>query len=268
MQIKLAVFDIDGTLAPTQEIISPKVGEKLRELQSRGLGMAFISGRTASYLAGLVRGMGLRKCYVAGENGGVIFEPLSKWERKLEAIPHQTGEELKKALLKKFPDLWFQPNQTMLTATPKDPAQVDSLYREVLHLKRAVENQSGEGVYKINKYDDSVEIMPQKNSKGVALAVIKEILNLKKEEVIVFGNTTVDLPMQAEAGKMIIIGENPRGEGIINYSGIEEALEYLKLIYFGQNISGHINPAGSGLGQRTGNTGSVADGIKARVPGF
>jgi len=89
MTIRLAVFDIDGTLAATEDTIPPHVGEKLRILEEKGLQIVFISGRTASYLAGLARGIGVAKSLVAGENGGVIFDPASKWERKLEAIPHQ-----------------------------------------------------------------------------------------------------------------------------------------------------------------------------------
>lgn len=223
MSIQLAVFDIDGTLAKTEDEIPSHVAEQLREIEGQGIRIVLISGRTASYLAGLARGMGIKNPLVAGENGGVLFEPASKWERKLEAIPHQLGEEMKRLLQEEMGDLWFQPNQTMLTAAPKDLAMVDQLHQAVLQLKPVSDHH-----YKINKYDDAVEIMPQENSKGRALAVIKEILHIRREEVMVFGNTVVDLPMKTEAETFIIIGDGVKGEGIHNFVCIEEALNYLQ----------------------------------------
>jgi hydroxymethylpyrimidine pyrophosphatase-like HAD family hydrolase len=56
MKIKLAVFDIDGTLALTEDTIPPHISERLRSLENCGLQIVLISGRTASYLAGLARG--------------------------------------------------------------------------------------------------------------------------------------------------------------------------------------------------------------------
>jgi len=223
MTIRLAVFDIDGTLAATEESIPPHIGVKLRFFENQGLRIAFISGRTASYLAGLARGIGIGKPLVAGENGGVIFDPGSKWERFLDAVPHHEAEEMKNILLEEFGGLWFQPNQTMLTAAPRDLSRIEQLYSFVLSLKAVREKK-----YKINKYYDAVEIMPQQNSKGKALAVIKEVLGIRKEEVVVFGNTEVDLPMKNETDRFIIIGDNPQGEGIMNFRTVEDALDYLK----------------------------------------
>lgn len=222
MTIKLAVFDVDGTLARTEESIPPHIGEKLRTLEASGERIVLISGRTASYLAGLARGMGLKRALVAGENGGVIFDPTNLWERRLDVIHPDIITEIRETLLREFGDLWFQPNQTMLTAAPKDLARIDELYRIIIQLKPVIENN-----FKLNKYDDSVEIMPQQNSKGRALAVIKESLQMKREEVIVFGNTVVDLPMNAETDEFLIIGDSFRWEGISNYPSIEEAFEHL-----------------------------------------
>jgi hypothetical protein len=45
---------------------------------------------------------------------------------------------------------------------------------------------------------------------------------------MVFGNTVVDLPMNAEANEFLIIGDTFKWEGIRNYSCIEDALDYLE----------------------------------------
>lgn len=223
MGIKLAVFDVDGTLAGTEEVIPPHIGVKLRAFESKGLRIVLISGRTSSYLAGLARGIGIRKPIVAGENGGVIFNPLDLWEKKLDEIPLEIISEMMATLKQKIPDLWFQPNQTMLTAAPLDLGRIDELYEEVRQLKQVSENG-----YKLNKYYDAVEVMPKGNSKGKALAAIKKFFGFEKKEVIVLGNTAVDLPMKEEAEEFLFIGDYPADLSIKNYSSIEEALEYLE----------------------------------------
>ncbi len=223
MSIKLAVFDIDGTLAKTDECIPAHISERLRSIEERNLRVVLISGRTASYLAGLARGMGIKKPLVAGENGGVIFDPTNLWEKRLDVIPAQVMEDMKVILLREFKDIWFQPNQTMLTVAPKDLSRVEELYELVQNLEAVAEYN-----YKLNKYDDAVEVMPKENSKGKALAVIKKELNVQKEEVAVFGNTVVDLPMNAETSDFMIIGDTFKWNGLQNYKRIEEALDHLE----------------------------------------
>lgn len=225
MAMKLMVFDVDGTLAKTEESIPPHIARKLRELERDGQQIVLISGRTASYLAGLARGMGLRNPLVAGENGGVLFDPIHLWERRLDFIPPEIITAMRENLLQEFGELWFQPNQTMLTAAPRDLGRIEELYQTVLRLKQVTENN-----YKLNKYYDSVEIMPKENSKGRALAVFKEILNINREEVIVFGNTVVDLPMNSETKEFYLIGESVTYPEIASYPTMEDAFRYLDSI--------------------------------------
>jgi len=219
MKVKLTVFDIDGTLAPTEKCIPETVSRRLRILEDKGLKIVLISGRTASYLAGLARGMGIRKPLVAGENGGVIFDPVNFWERRLDSIHPKVVTEIQKILFQEFGEVWFQPNQTMITAVPKDLSRIEELYMLIENLPQVSEND-----LKLNKYNDSVEILPRKNSKGQALAVIRDKYDIQKEEIVVFGNTNVDLPMRAEAGEFFIIGEYLKDYKMNNYKDIEEAL--------------------------------------------
>jgi len=223
MGIKLAIFDIDGTLAGTDECIPVFISGRIRSLEEQGLQIVLISGRTASYLAGLARGMGIKNPLVAGENGGVIFNPLNLWEKRLDIIPPQVIEEMKIVLSRDFGDLWFQPNQTMLTVAPKELSRMEELDRLVRDLK-----QVSEYSFKINTYNDAVEIIPKENSKGKALAVIRDTLHVQKEDIIVFGNTVVDLSMKAETQEFLFIGDSLKCDGMRNYPCIEDALLFLE----------------------------------------
>lgn len=144
----------------------------------------------------------------------------------MTCIPYHEAEEMKKSLLLGFHDLWFQPNQTMLTPTPKRKEQVEALHQAVLELHPVIRNG-----YKINTYDDCVEIMPRQNSKGRALAVIKEVFRIRREEVIVFGNTIVDLPMKEETCDFVMIGKTGQSEGICHYPNINKAFEDLQIFH-------------------------------------
>lgn len=218
--IKLLAFDIDGTLAKTEDIIPVHISAKLRELENK-VQIVLISGRTASYLAGLARGIGLKRPLVSGENGGVTFNPVNLWEKKLDVIAGDVISEMKTALQTDF-DIWFQPNQTMLTVAPKDLSAIDELYQRVVGLE-AVSRYD----FKLHKYYDAVEVLPKDNSKGKALAVIKHYLGLQTEEVIAIGNTEVDIPMKHEAREFLFIGDEIKESGIKNFLAIEEAFAYL-----------------------------------------
>ncbi len=161
MAIKILAFDIDGTLAKTEEVIPPHISARLRELEDSKLRIFFISGRTASYLAGLARGI--------------------------------------------------------------DLSRIDELYEVVLGLEAVCRYD-----FKLHKYYDAVEVLPKQNSKGKALAVIKQYLDLKTEEVVAIGNTIVDIPMKSEAKEFLFIGDSIKESGIQNFNSIEEAFVYIE----------------------------------------
>ena len=73
MDIKLIVFDVDGTIAEPNSPVDRKVSEKLQCFERRGIRIAFASGKNASYLSGLARGIGLADPIIIGENGCIIF---------------------------------------------------------------------------------------------------------------------------------------------------------------------------------------------------
>ncbi|MFA6808521.1 MAG: HAD hydrolase family protein, partial [Eubacteriales bacterium] len=128
MAIRLVALDIDGTLAGTAETIPPHIGMKLRSMEGKGIRFLLISGKPTAYLAGLARGLGLKNPLTAGETGGVIFDPLTLWEKRLSVIPENVLIEMKAEILRGFMDVWFQQNQIMLTVFPKDLSRIEEIY--------------------------------------------------------------------------------------------------------------------------------------------
>lgn len=223
MMIKYIAMDVDGTLARVDKAIPPGIGERLRSMEDRGLMIILNSGKTASYLAGAARGMGLKKPFVIGENGGVVYNPLTNWEKRLGVIPERIVAELEVKIVKVFPDVWFQPNQTMITVFPQNLNQIRELHRCVMEITEIKDYD-----LKTITHIDAVEIMPKENNKGQALAVIKQEFGIKKEEMIAVGNTVIDLPMNGQVLELLIVGEGATGLGVKNFKRIEEALDYLE----------------------------------------
>ena len=57
--LKIAVFDLDGTLCAVGKSIQPKTLALLRKLQDKGVQIAISSGKPIYYLCGTARQAGL-----------------------------------------------------------------------------------------------------------------------------------------------------------------------------------------------------------------
>ncbi len=80
-KIKLAAFDMDGTLLNDKKEITPKTEKVLKELQKQGVELAFITGRVyvSPYYYAKVHGLDLmiaatNGSHVVDKNGNVIYE--------------------------------------------------------------------------------------------------------------------------------------------------------------------------------------------------
>ena len=73
MRSKLAVFDIDGTLAEIQQPTKLEASKKLRDSEKLGAKIVLMSGKNVSYLLGFARGIGVRPVFVIVESGCLVF---------------------------------------------------------------------------------------------------------------------------------------------------------------------------------------------------
>ena len=70
----VVILDVDGVLAKHGQPVSSEVSRLVREISQRSL-IVLASGKPASYLEGLSRGIGLSNVIIIGENGGIIYFP-------------------------------------------------------------------------------------------------------------------------------------------------------------------------------------------------
>ena len=87
-ELRLAVFDLDGTLAPLGRGICPEDLQALRRLEARGVRIAVCSGKPTYYLCGFLRQAELRDPILVGENGAVIQMGVDLPPRAFYRLPY------------------------------------------------------------------------------------------------------------------------------------------------------------------------------------
>lgn len=123
--IKLAVFDLDGTLAELGKGILPQDIELLKAIEDKGVTIAISSGKPTYYLCGFMRQVGLENPILIGENGAVIQFGVDLPPKQFYVLPYskeakQTISFIKEEVSARFPHMWFQPNEVGITPFPRN----------------------------------------------------------------------------------------------------------------------------------------------------
>ena len=227
--LKLAVFDLDGTLCAVGKPILPETLHALHELRSRGVQIAVSSGKPIYYLCGTARQAGLADLILMGENGasvqfGVELPPQRYYWMP---VPEQTAAALaglKKKLSETFGGrIWLQPTQ--VEVTPFFPPEDLALHEELrAFVRREVREEMNIAVY---DQRDCVDLCPAGIDKGSGLAYLCRELGISTADAAAVGDGVNDAPMLRTAGYSIGIGMQPVAGAKDSAETIGEALEKL-----------------------------------------
>lgn len=227
--LKLAVFDLDSTLAPVGHSIPPDAICKLQQLRASGVQIAISSGKPAAYLAGIMRQIELTDVILMGEMGldiqcGAVWPP--KWHYALPIDPEaaQTLHALRAELAAGFPGIWMQNNQVVVTPFFRSPEERDRLKA---FLDRRISSGMGLEVY---EYQDCFDISPRGIDKGGSLLALLKLLGLRPEQTAAIGDGANDIPMFAAAGLSILVGGKPGIQADIQADTIQDALDALLMV--------------------------------------
>jgi HAD superfamily hydrolase (TIGR01484 family) len=223
MDIKLIALDVDGTIAAPSEPVKKEIAEKLQNLESRGVRIVLASGKSSWYLSGLARGMGIKNPLVIGENGCVIFDPVEMKEIKLAERPLEIST-IESELVSRFADsIWLQPTQVELTISPTVKKALPEL---ISYVRESIKPFSEKVV--MFEHEDAVDILPSGIDKGKALAKISRLYGVRREDVVVVGDSNRDIPMFRKAGVFLIVGEKiGYCKGAKRFPTIKEALDFV-----------------------------------------
>lgn len=234
MTIKLLAFDIDNTLAQINQPILDETVQALRNFEKQGLTIAFVSGKPAIYIAGLVRQVGLQNPVIIGENGLSTYYGCGVPPKKI--IEHDTVSEqdrdllidMKRRLIDDYAErIWFQPNEVSVTVFPKDLADFGEVKKTVEGLFRSdVVNES----LVFYTHADSIDIAPKLVNKGEAVKALLNEEQWTSREMIAVGDGENDVPTFEVAG--LSVGVDFKGDFNVdkNTKDIHEAIAYVREI--------------------------------------
>ena len=235
MDIRLIVSDIDHTILPANQIISPATFNAVRDCRARGVEFVIASGRwypAARKVA--VDQLGIEDGYMIICNGGAVVRsdgtPLAEW-RLSGAQAQQIYDLLKaeKVMMNAYaPDAIYRVRGEYLTCfrLPETSYYArNQTYSVVDGDWQGFEERIRRGPYKIEAYTDdtqllvelrrkvealgfqansafpfNLEIMAPGAGKGTAVRWMTEYMGLKREQVMGFGDYTNDLPMLENVG--------------------------------------------------------------------
>ncbi|MBS9534680.1 HAD family hydrolase [Mycobacterium sp. M1] len=234
VRARLVVFDIDGTLLDPDNPVSPGTVGALRDLQDRGLQLAFASSRPIESLALFARDLGVT-AHLIGFNGAVATSTAG---RQLVAETFVV-DTLLTELLRRFADSGgavnvYQPagwlavgpaaatdheeQATGLTADRRStPDRLSELADESAfkvmcrgstaaraELLSAVADLAG--LTAMTSGPDCCDIQARGVDKATAMQELCQDLGITPEAVVAFGDSDSDAPMLALAGYGIAVG--------------------------------------------------------------
>ena len=235
MDIQLIVSDIDHTILPASQIISPATYNAVRDCRARGVEFVIASGRwypAARKVA--VDQLGIGDGYMIICNGGAVVRsdgtPLAEWRLTPEQA-QQIYELLKaeKVMMTAYvPDAIYRVRGEYLTCFRLPETSYFArtrTYRVVDDDWQGFEEHGLNGPYKIEAYADdtgllaelrrkvealgfeansafpfNLEIMAPGAGKGAAVRWMTEHMGLTRDQVMGFGDYTNDLPMLENVG--------------------------------------------------------------------
>ena len=261
---KMLVFDVDGTLYDLVHHEIPESCKKaIREAKQRGYLFVIATGR-AHY--GLGRAlMALEPDYILAVNGGVVVDKrgnvishhdFSKTDvEQLLSFCHETQA----GLLFKFLDHmyiyqhpekidWLEGQmhsdigmESFITHREQTrhlthEVQSASIHAPVEDVERVFQNSTTISFLRYSQ--DGYDVVPKGLHKGVGLQELMSYLQIKKEEVVCFGDNFNDIEMMQTAGFSVAMGNAiPEIKALADYittttdqNGIYKALQHLGCI--------------------------------------
>lgn len=238
-KIKLAAFDMDGTLLNDKKEITPKTEKVLKELQKQGVELAFITGRVyvSPYYYAKVHGLDLmiaatNGSHVVDKNGNVIYEAKLDKEtvNKVLDLLKDTGfyfhlypidglitsEENSSNPLSeihgRMPEGYEDKMRRVILPYDELYNIDDDIYKIIiitddnearLKFRELLDN---EGIFNSSSWQNNIEITSFKGTKKYGVEAMLKNLGISWDDVWAFGDNENDLPMLHLAGHPFIMG--------------------------------------------------------------
>lgn len=221
--IKLAVFDLDGTLALVGRPIPDKCVKLLKIIEDKGVRIVISSGKPIYYQIGMFRQVGIKNPVFIGENGcsiafGVDLPP----EFLNEVKPKDDFIKLRNKIQQDVSQIcgdnvWLQPNEVMLTLFFKN--------KNAHYLLKDYFTRNSYKDIVVYEHIDSFDVVPYGVDKKTSLNILGRSLGITKEEMVAVGDGANDIPMFEYCKYSIGLYGLDKSASTYHYDNPEDALK-------------------------------------------
>lgn len=254
MDIKLVVLDMDGTLLDSEHEITTKNKEVITKLMKQGVQFILASGRSYDSMAPYIKELGL-DLPVISSNGAFVKSPKDhKIYCNLNVCLDLTQEIVDYGLEHEYGvSLYFEDgvstlNEEMIDAHKEiegldvdliKPNQIDKSPNKIIYFDnyerigeafKITEKRYGEKVYVTRSGDFYLDFMSLQTSKGYAVKIVMDAMDISKNEIMVIGDNFNDIPMFEHAGIAVAMGnalpEVKEQSDYVTKTNVEDGVAY------------------------------------------
>ena len=216
--VKIAFFDIDGTLANDDKIISNKSKTALLKLKEKGTILVLSSGRWDTYMLDFNKDLNIID-YIIANNGASIIDVKNKKVLYEDILNTDEINLIEKYILNKnlnatYNGLYkqFKPGEIIDTSIYQiiiecnTKEEVSNFIKYIDTIPTSKIGYVSAAYYKdkiVNTYSINVNI--NKTNKGNSISYLLNKLNIEKKYSICFGDNISDLPMFNACGIKVAV---------------------------------------------------------------
>jgi len=231
MDIKMIVFDLDGTLLDVEHQLQEKTIEAVKMIRDKGIRTLVATGRMYCSAKPHTDGLEIVDPIIT-YNGALVIDPKNQQEIFHEPIPFEIAKKITKMVVKndyhlqlyiddklyvaeenKFTDRYeaisgIKANAVgrldeFLTTEPTKMLIIEENEDRQVEINNFLIENYADEVELSSSYPSFIEITKKNMSKAVPVKKLAAEFNIKQEEVMAFGDGLNDLKMIEWAGKGI-----------------------------------------------------------------
>lgn len=217
--IKLIIFDVDGTLTTGESPVEIEVLCDLSIIDKSGVNICIASGKDWRYLLGFVRGAGLSNPTIIAENGGVIIHKGKIYVAEEDKMLCKLIVDIKEM----FPMVDFQPNMSNISICIDDN---DKLLAEIY--KFVCNYLNSYNKYSVYLHKHSIDILPTSNNKANAIKRVQSMFKCGNDETICVGDGENDRSMLQCTNNMLVVGEGlPDVKNVRRFKNTKDMIRFI-----------------------------------------
>lgn len=231
--IKLLVTDVDGTLLDNDSKLSSQNKEAVLACKSKGIGIVLATGKSIDSILWLIKLLDLKLPQITLNGAVIVDSKLKKIYSK--KIPHKYYYDLIRTIKKKgySPLISLDNGKIFMGEYHKDmkhlekigeklikvdSVETDYFSKNVVDIYIAIKETDPLDSYLRERFSNKLQfirsgeyffdILDLGVTKGTALKYLAKMLNISKDEIVVFGDSPNDLSMFNEAGLRIAVANS------------------------------------------------------------